>query len=80
VYIPFKFNQQPFTIEDVRRNVPRVYATLDSQQVEHKSSMIEIEGMIVDMPIIVLVDSGSSFNYINSNPIMKCHLASTMLR
>ena len=41
--------------------------------------MIEIEGMIFDMSIIVLVDYGASFSYINPNLLMKCHLVSRRL-
>ena len=71
--------QEATTIDDVGKNVSRIYASLDNQQAEHQSSMIEIEGMIVGMPITILVDSRASFSYVNANLVMKCHLESSRL-
>jgi hypothetical protein len=36
------------TIEDMGRNVPRIYTTLDNKQDEFQSNMIEVEGNIND--------------------------------
>jgi hypothetical protein len=44
-------------VEDVSRNIPRIYATLEDQQVDHQFHVIEIEGKIVHQPIVVLIDS-----------------------
>ena len=66
--------QEATTVEDMGSNVPRIYAVLDNQQVEHQSSMIKLEGMIIDMTLTILLDSRASFSYINSNIVMKCQL------
>ena len=66
--------QEATKVEDVSSNVPRIYVALDNQWAKYQSSIIEIEGMIADMPITILVDLVASFSYISSNMIMKCHL------
>jgi hypothetical protein len=37
------------TMKDVRRNVPRIYSTLE--KVDHQSHMIEVKGNITNQPI-----------------------------
>jgi hypothetical protein len=48
--------QQVATVEDMGRNVPRIYAALDNKQDEFQSHMIEVEGKINDQPISILID------------------------
>jgi hypothetical protein len=36
--------QQAETVEDMGRNVPRIYAALDNKQAEYQSHMIGVEG------------------------------------
>jgi hypothetical protein len=38
--------QQDEIVEDMGRNVPRIYAALDNKQAEYQSHMLEVEGMI----------------------------------
>jgi hypothetical protein len=51
--------QQDETVEDMGRNVPRIYASLDNKQVEFQSHMIEVEGKINNQTIVILIDSRS---------------------
>jgi hypothetical protein len=48
--------QQAATVEDMGRNVPRIYAALDNKQAEFQLHMIEVEGKINDQPIAILID------------------------
>ena len=48
--------QQAETMEDMGRNVPRIYAGLDNKKVEYQSHMIEVEGMINNQTIAILID------------------------
>jgi hypothetical protein len=57
--------QQVVTFEDMGRNVPRIYATLDNKKVEFQSHMIEVEGKINDQHISILIDSGASHSYLD---------------
>ena len=43
-------------VEYMGRNVPRIYAALDNNQVEFQSHMIEVEGMINNHAFTVLID------------------------
>jgi hypothetical protein len=49
--------QQTEIMEDMGRNVPKIYAALDNKQVEFQSHMIEVEGKINNQTISILIDS-----------------------
>ena len=54
--------------------MPRIYAALDNKQAEYQSPIIEVEGKIDHQPIEILIDSGASHSYINSNIVERFHL------
>jgi hypothetical protein len=66
--------QQAEIVEDMGRNVPRIYATLDNKQAEYQSHMIEVEGMINNQTIAILIDSGVSHTYIDHRMVESLHL------
>jgi hypothetical protein len=51
--------QKAATIEDMGRNVPRIYTALDNKQAKFQSHMIKVEGNINDQPIAILIDLGA---------------------
>jgi hypothetical protein len=55
-------------------NMSRVYANLNNKQAEYQSLMIEVESKIDNQPITILIDSGGSHSYINSNIVEIFHL------
>ena len=57
--------QQVETMEDMGNRIPRIYAALDNKQDEFQSHMIEVEGMINNHDFTILIDSGTSHNYID---------------
>jgi predicted aspartyl protease len=61
-------------VEDMGGNMPRIYASLDNKKEEYQSPMIEVEGKIDNQPIEILIDSGASHSYINSNIVEIFHL------
>jgi hypothetical protein len=61
--------RQVVTIEDMGRNVPRIYAALAKNQVEFHSHMIEVEGKINDQPISILIDLGYIHSYLYANMV-----------
>jgi hypothetical protein len=65
--------QQAETMEDMGRNVPRIYAALDNKQVEFKSHMIEVEGMINNQTIVILIDLGAIHSYIDPKMVERLH-------
>jgi hypothetical protein len=66
--------QRAETIDDMGRNVPRIYAALDNKQVEYQSHMIEVEGMINNQTLAILIDSGASHSYIDPNIVESLQL------
>jgi hypothetical protein len=71
--------QQVDTVEDMGRNVPRIYAALDNKQVEFQSHMIEVEGKINDQPIAILIDSGASHSYLDPKMVERFHFPRSKL-
>ena len=65
--------QQADTVEDMGRNVPRLYASLYNKKVEYKSHMIEVEGMINNQTIVILIDSGAFHSYIDPKMVESLH-------
>jgi hypothetical protein len=66
--------QQDETMEDMGRNAPRIYASLDNKKAEYQSQMIEVEGMFNNQTIVILIDSGASHSYIDPNMVETFHL------
>ena len=62
------------TIGELARTMPRINATLENQQAEYQTSMVEIEGMINHTPITILIDPRASLNYISPKMVKKCKL------
>ena len=48
----------------VVRTVPRIYAALEDHQVDHQSTMVEVEGKIAEQSVSVLIGPGSTHSYI----------------
>jgi hypothetical protein len=61
--------KQGETMEDMGRNVPRIYASLDNKKSKYQSHMIEVEGMINNQTIAILNDSGASHSYIDPKKV-----------
>jgi hypothetical protein len=66
--------QQDETLEDMGRDVPRIYAALNNKQGEYQSYMIEVEGMINNQTIAILIDSEASHSYIDPKMVESLHL------
>jgi hypothetical protein len=54
-------------VEDMGKNMPRIYVALDNRQEYYQYHMIELEGKIDNHPIVILIDFGTSHSYINPN-------------
>ena len=46
-------------------NMGSIYVSLDDQQEEYQSNMIEVEGKIINQPVDILIDSGANHCYID---------------
>ena len=52
------------TVGQVARITPRIYAALEYRKADHQSTMVEVEGKIVEKIVSVLIDLGSTHIYI----------------
>jgi hypothetical protein len=67
--------QEATTVEDM----VRIYASLNDQQEEYQSNMIDVEGKIINHPISILIDSSTIHCYIDPNIVDKLHLEKSKL-
>ena len=56
--------QEASTVGDVGRSLHRINAVMDGRQVDHQSSMVEIEGKINNTQFCFLIDPGATLIYI----------------
>jgi hypothetical protein len=61
-------------MEDMERNVPRIYATLDNKKAEYQSHMSEVEGMINNQTNAILSYLGAIPSYIDPKMVESLHL------
>jgi hypothetical protein len=61
--------KQTAIVEDMGRNVPKIYAALDNKQAHFQSHVIEVEGKINDQPIVILINSVDSHNHLDPNMV-----------
>jgi hypothetical protein len=54
-------------------SIPRIYATLEDRQAEYQSNMIEVEGNIINQPIVILIDLKARYFYIDPKIVDKLH-------
>ena len=56
--------QEAKIVCQVARVVPRIYAALEDCQADHQSNVIEFVCTIVEKYVYILIDPGSTHNYI----------------
>ena len=59
-------------VGQVARAVPRIYVALEDHQVDRQSTVVEVAGKIVEQSISILIDPGSTHNYITPRVIDIC--------
>ena len=62
------------TLEDVSRNIPRIYSSLNNRLVYHQPNMIEVEGKIANEYIAILICSRENQSYISPILVEIFHL------
>jgi hypothetical protein len=66
--------EEETTINDMARCTHKINATLEKQQDDHQYSMVEIEGMINEEPILILIDHLAITIYISPTIVEGCKL------
>ena len=64
--------QEIETVGQVARTVFRIYATLEDRQADHKSSVVEVVGKIVEQFVSVLIHPRSTHSYITPRVVEIC--------
>ena len=62
------------TAGELVRSMSRINAALENRHAEYQTSIVEVEGMINQMPITILIDPGASLSYISPKMVEKCKL------
>lgn len=51
-------------VEDMVREIPRIYVALEDQQTYHQSNVIKVEGKIPKKSISIQIDPGFTHSYV----------------
>ena len=54
--------------------IPRIYEVVDNRQVDHETSIIEMDGRLCDQFFSILIDPGSNYSYISPDLVDKWSL------
>ena len=60
------------TVHYITRHIRRNNVTLEDQQEYHQSTMLQVEGKILNTHVSILIDSGASLSYIAPRVVYKC--------
>ena len=71
---PVSMLQEASTVNGIARNTPRINASLEYRQEDHQSTMLEVEGKILNALVSILIDVGASLSYIAPRVVKKCTL------
>ena len=66
--------QEDETVGQEARIIPKICAMLEYHQEGHNSIVVEVEGEIAEQTISVLIDPGSTYNYITLGFMEMCTL------
>ena len=70
--------QEIVTVGDMARSMPIICVALENWQLDHQTSMVEIEGMLNSAPISILIDPCASLSYISPRLVELCELLPKM--
>ena len=62
-------------MNDIARNIPIINVALEYRQADHQSTLLEVEGKVLNIHVSILIDSGSSLSYIAPKVVKKCKLS-----
>lgn len=57
--------QETTTIDGVAKSIPKIYAIMENQQVDHQALVVEMGGIISNHSISILIDPDSNLKYIS---------------
>ena len=59
-------------VGQVVRTIPRIYEALEDLHADHQSTVVEVEGKIAKQSVSILIDPGSTHNYITPKIVESC--------
>ena len=59
-------------MSQVSRAIPRICAALEDHQEDHQSIVVGVAGKIVEKSVSILIDPGSTHNYITPRVVKIC--------
>ena len=67
--------QEESTVGEIGRSFHCINAALEDRQANHQSTIVEIEGIVLNHAISVLIDLGAMLSYISPRTVELCQLA-----
>ena len=66
--------QEDSTVNDIAMNILRINVSLEDRQGDHQSTMLEVEGKILNIHASILINSRHILSYIAPKIVKKCKL------
>jgi hypothetical protein len=66
--------QEATTVGDMGKYIHKINVSLEGRQVDHQSTVVEIEGKIQNKQVSILIDPGESLSYITPSLVESCKL------
>ena len=67
--------QEASTVGEIGRSFHCINTALEDRQADHHSTIVEIEGIVLNHAISVLIDLGATLSYIYPRTVELCQLA-----
>ena len=61
-------------VGEVAQNIPQISVALENHQADYQPFMIEVDGKILEKPIFILIDYGSTLTYISPRLVDLCKM------
>ena len=65
--------QEAETVGDVENEISKINSSLENQQTDHQTSMVEVQGMIQNQSVSIPIDLGASLSYVSPSIVEKCN-------
>lgn len=66
--------QEAQIVGDVGKRIPRIYASLENKEEDHKESIIQMDNNICDQVVSIFIDPRYNYSYVNPYLVDKCDL------
>ena len=71
---PLNMLQEASIVNDITNNIPIINASLEYQHEDHQSTILDVEGKILNTHVSILIDLGAILSYIAPRVVEQCKI------